>query len=144
MKSKKRRKPVNGTPEVVQHTAINDVTKFMGYTVLSIGTGLGTFFLVDHFIKKIKETSTSKKSLVAGDPASYAAKLYKALDLSSWWSEPDKLLLFQELRLIPSKLVEKVKQDYQITYNRDLSKDLQKYLTADEFNEAQRIIAQEA
>jgi len=122
MKSKKRRKPVNGTPEVVQHTTINDITKFMGYTVLSIGTGLGTFFLVDHFIKKVKETSTSKKSLVAGDPASYAAKLYKALDLSSWWS----------------------KQDYQITYSRDLSKDLQKYLTADEFNEAQRIIAQEA
>ncbi len=145
----KQRKPLKGVPDEqaairIQNTSSNAYVKVLGVTVLGVVTGIGAFLFVDKMIKKVEQNVTSRKSLVEGNPASYAAKLYKALDLSSWWSEPDKAMVFQVLRLIPAKLIEMVKTSYQKAYNRDLSKDLQKYLTAEEFDEAQRIISQEA
>lgn len=125
------------------HSRMQDLKAIMTYSALGLGTAAGVFLLLRHFYKKAKKTVVEKRSLVEGDPATYARQLKMAFDNDNWagWGTNTDLVL-QVFQSMPSKSTyQKVQNAYATLYNRSLTADLEDELTSEEYNQVVSIIS---
>jgi len=112
------------------------------YSTLGVGTATGLFFLVRHFYKKSQANRSEKRSLVEGNPATYAKQLKMAFDNDNYmgWGTNEEAItkVFEEL---PSrKMFEQVQKEYFRMYSRSLNADLEDELSSEEYNNLIRIL----
>lgn len=120
-----------------------DMKTIMTYSALGLGTATGVFLLIRHFYKKAKKTVVEKRSLVEGDPSTYARQLRMAFENDNWagWGTNTQMVL-QVFQSMPNKnTYQKVQSAYATLYNRSLTADLEDELTSEEYNQVVSIIS---
>jgi len=120
----------------------NDFKTYVIYSVLGAGTSVGLGYLIKHIIKKFGQNKAQKENLYEGNPSTLATQLYMALGNEHWYSSSNKTEIFNLLRSIPSKdFFTKVQDKYKTNYSSNLSADLEKRLTPEEYNLSVLLIA---
>jgi hypothetical protein len=121
---------------------IQNLKTVVVYSTLGVGTATGLFFLVRHFYKKSQANRSEKRSLVEGNPATYAKQLKMAFDNDNYmgWGTNEEAItkVFEEL---PSrKMFEQVQKEYFRMYSRSLNADLEEELSSEEYNNLIRLL----
>lgn len=130
------------SPRRTTSKSTEDFRTLVIYSTLGLGTATGVFLLGRHFYKKAVAKSTENRSLIEGNPATFAKQLNMAFDNDSYFSwGTNEEQIFQVFREIPSKKAyTEVQQAYANMYNRNLNADLENELSSDEYNYIIRIL----
>ncbi len=103
----------------------------------------GTFFLVRHLFREVRDSGADKKALQQGNASYYATLIGTTLYTDSWYgnlihaSREDLYRIFREM---PAEKFPDVQQAFKSRYNKSLVDELEDKLQPDEFRKILSIV----
>ena len=144
MRGKQRRKTkAQGRRNYRGMDGIGEYEETVITSVVGLSAAVGTILIGRHYFNKIFQNKAQTTNIIAGNPSTIATQLYEAMGKEHFYTLADSTAIFNALRSISTQTqYAQVQKSYKANYTTNLDSDLEAKLSADQYNEAIRMISQ--
>lgn len=126
---------------------INQVGKAVTNVVnvsLGLSVAAGTFFLLRHGYRSVRQGAVDRRALDEGSPQYFATQIGVALNTGSMWSwaqDDDEEYLYHLVRDMPVGSLNAVERSFRALYSRELASELRDKLSREELTKVLSILS---